>query len=85
MIYILSLLVSFGAVTLKGFQHKNVIGSHLKAVFFTSYFMAVFDVAAVAIVVQGGWSVAFTAGTGAAFGMLFAIKLHDKLFKRVLA
>lgn len=80
-IYALSLVVSFAAVALKGFQHKNVIGGHLKSVFFTSYAMAAFDVAAIYIIVSGGWTIAITAGTGAAFGMIFAIKLHDKVFK----
>ncbi len=80
-LYALSLCVSFIAVSLKGFQHKNVIGTHLKSVFFTSYLMAAFDVAAVSIIVKGGWPIAFTSGTGAAFGMIFAIKLHDRLFK----
>lgn len=82
MIYVISILVSFISVSLKGFQHKNVIGNHLKAVFFTSYLMAAFDVAAVSLIVVGGWPIAITSGTGAAFGMIFAIKLHDRIFKR---
>lgn len=80
-LYFLSVTVSFIAVALKGFQHKNVIGNHLRSIFFTSYLMAAFDVASISIVVSGGWPIALTAGTGAAFGMLFAIKVHDKIFK----
>lgn len=80
MLYALSIVVSFVAVFLKGFQHKNVIGNHLKAVFVTSYAMAVFDVVSVSLIVFGGWPIALTSGTGAAFGMLAAIKLHDKIF-----
>lgn len=80
MLYLTSVVVSFTAVFLKGFQHKNVIGSHLKSVFFTSYLMAAFDVAAVSIIVIGGWPIAITSGTGAAFGMIAAIKLHDHIF-----
>lgn len=79
--YALSVAVSFVAIALRGFQQKNVIGHHLRAVFVTSYFIAVFEVAAVALVVRGGWPIAFTSGTGAAFGMVIAILLHDKLFK----
>ena len=82
MIYLLSIAVSFVAVFLKGFQHKNVIGNHLKAVFGTSYLMAAFDVAAITIIVEGGWVIAFTSGTGAAFGMVAAIKSHDWLYKK---
>ena len=35
---------------------------------------------AVTLIVRGGWLIAITSGTGAAFGMLFAVKLHDKIF-----
>lgn len=82
MLYVISVSVSFIAVALKGFQHKNVIGNHVKAVFITSYLMAVFDVAAVTIIINGNWTIALSAGTGAAFGMVFAMKLHDRIFKQ---
>ena len=81
MIYVVSFIVTFISVALKGFQHKNVIGNHLRSVFFTSYLMAAFDVASVSLIVMGGWTIMFSSGTGAAFGMLFAIKLHDRIFK----
>lgn len=80
-LYLTSIAVTFVAVALKGFQHKNVIGNHMRSVFLTSYGMAAFDVASVTLIIQGGWPIAITSGTGAAFGMLFAIKLHDKIFK----
>jgi hypothetical protein len=83
MLYVLSLLVSFAGVFLKGFQHKNVIGGHLRLLFITSYLMAIFDVAAVTLIVKGGWWVAVSSGTGAAFGMLSAVLLHDRWFKAV--
>lgn len=82
MIYVISLVVSFVSVFMKGFQHKNVIGDHKKAVFFTSYFMAAFDVASVFIIIEGGIWVALTAGTGAAFGMVAAMTVHDRIFKK---
>lgn len=75
-----SIIVSFCAVFLKGFQHKNVIGNHQKAVFYTSFAMAAFDVAAVTLIVKGGWSIAMTSGLGAAFGMIAAMRFHDRLF-----
>lgn len=81
MIYVISVFVSFVAVFLKGFQHKNVIGNHIKTVFITSYAMACFDVIAVTLIIKGGLVIAITSGTGAAFGMVCAIILHDKLFK----
>lgn len=82
MIYLVSVVVSFIAVFLKGFQHKNVIGNHQGAVFFTSYAMAAFDVLAVSLIVQGGWPIALSSGTGAAFGMIAAIRFHDRIFPR---
>lgn len=80
-VYALSVGVSFVAVFLKGFQHKNVIGNHQRMVFFTSYAMAAFDVAAVTLIIRGGWPIAVTSGTGAAFGMVAAIRLHDRMFR----
>jgi len=81
-IYAISLVVSFVSVFMKGFQHKNVIGDHKKAVFFTSYFMAAFDVASVYLIIEGGIWIAVTAGTGAAFGMVTAMAVHDRIFKK---
>lgn len=81
MIYLVSLVVSFCSVFMKGFQHKNVIGNHYKATFFTSYAMAAFDVVAVTLIVKGGLPVALSSGTGAAFGMVTAMWAHSKIFK----
>lgn len=83
-LYLLSILASFVGVFLKGFQHKNVIGNHVRSVFFTSYLMAIFDVLSVSLIIVGGWPIALTSGTGAAFGMVAAIKLHDRLFTKGL-
>ena len=80
-LYFFSFITSFCAVFLKGFQHKNVIGNHVKAVFYTSFLMAGFDVVAITIVVKGDWTIAFSAGFGAALGMVSSMKFHDKLFK----
>lgn len=82
MIYLASTCVSFLAVFLKGFQHKNVIGDHYRLAFFTSYAMAMFEVASIALVVKGGWVMAFTTGTGAAFGIVCAMYAHNRLHKK---
>ena len=82
MIYIISAFVSFVSCFLKGFQHKNVIGGHIKSVFFTSWMMAVFDVAAVTLIVKGGWAIAISSGLGASIGMVVAIKFHNRIFER---
>jgi hypothetical protein len=80
LMYFLSFVVTFVTVFLKGFQHKNVIGGHLKMIALTSYAMAFFDVIAVSVIVKQGMSVAWSAGTGAALGMLVSVLLHDKIF-----
>lgn len=82
MLYALSVAVSFIAVFLKGFQHKNVIGMHYRATFITSMLMAMFDVAAVSIIVKGGWLIAISSGIGASLGMIAAMYFHDRFFKR---
>lgn len=50
--------------------------------FLNSYMMAAFDVVSVTIIVKGGWPIAFTSGTGAAFGAVAAVVVHDRLFKK---
>lgn len=81
MIYAISVFTSFVACFLKGFQHKNVIGGHIKSVFMTSWLMAAFDVAAVTLIVKGGWPIAISSGLGASVGMIVSIKLHDRIFR----
>ena len=81
MLYAISILVSFCAVFLKGFQHKNVNGMHYRLTFITSYAMAVLDVAVVGIIVKGGWLIAVSSGLGASVGMVAAMYVHSKLIK----
>ncbi len=76
------LIVTFATVFLRGFQHKNVIGNHIRAVIVTSYLMAVCDVLFIGLIAARGWSVCFAAGTGAAIGMFTSIKLHDRFLKK---
>lgn len=80
-IYGISLAVSFCSVFLKGFQHKNVIGMHYKLTFFTSVLMGAFDVAAVTLIVKGGWPLAITSGIGAGFGMIASMWVHSRVVK----
>lgn len=73
-------LTSFGAVFLKIFQQKNVIGNHMRSAALTSYLIAGFDVAVVLIIVQGGWLVALATGTGGAAGVVLSVRLHRRIF-----
>ena len=82
LLYPLAMCVTFVAVALRGFQHKNVIGNHMRSIVITSYFMAAFEVVSVSLVVKGGLWMMPWVGTGAALGMYMAIKFHDRLFGR---
>lgn len=81
MIYIASVLVSFISVFLKGFQQKNVIHNRVVAAALTSYLMATFDVLAITIIIHGDLWIILTTGTGAACGIVAAMKLHDRVFQ----
>lgn len=82
MLYVISALVSFSGVFLRVFQQKNVVGNHVRTAMATSYAIALTDFASVLIIVHGGWWVVLTSGTGAAIGVLLAMKTHDKIFAR---
>lgn len=77
-----SFLCTFIAVALKGYQHKNVIGGHIKSVCFIAYLMYVFDVLAVTLIVKNNWTIVFISALGASLGMFVSIKLHDRLYKK---
>jgi hypothetical protein len=44
--------ITFATVFLRGFQHKNVIGNHIRAVIVTSYLMAVCDVLFIGLLIK---------------------------------
>jgi hypothetical protein len=77
-LYVASVLTSFISVFVKIFQTKNVMGNHQKLAFFTSYGVAVLDVATINFIIEGGWIIAVTSGTGAAFGVVAAMRVHDR-------
>jgi hypothetical protein len=77
-LYAMSVLASFVSVFIKIFQFKNVAGDHFRLAFFTSYAMAVLDVVTVNMIITGGWIIALTSGTGAAIGVVTAMKIHDR-------
>jgi uncharacterized membrane protein YjjP (DUF1212 family) len=79
-IYPVSMVLSFFAVFLKGFQLKNVQHDQYGAIALTSYAIAFFEVATVTLILKGGWWIALTSGTGGALGMLFSIYAHRRIF-----
>lgn len=80
--FVALLVATFGAVFLKIFQQKNVIGGHRLSMCLTSYGIALFDVTTITLIVHTGWVAILACGTGGALAALFAVTLHDKLFKR---
>lgn len=70
------MLLTFAAVFLKGFQHKNIAGEYLRAIVFTSYLIYGTDVMFVGLAVKNGYSIILSGGTGAAMGMIVSIKYH---------
>lgn len=81
MVYLLQFVVSFIAIFLKGFQHQNVIGGKMKSAFILSYFMAAFEVAVVALIVEVGYWSILTVGSGASFGIVSSMYLYRKFNK----
>ena len=78
--YSIATLAAFITVFLRGFQHKNVIAGKLKLIAITSYAISFMDVVMIGLVTREGWTLAFFCGTGAAFGMVLSVMLHDRLF-----
>ena len=77
-IQLTAFLVSFIAIFLRGFQQKNVIHSKYTMIAITSYLLALTDVAVVGIIVQHGWHTVLAQGSGASFGMLASVYIHNK-------
>lgn len=82
MIYLLSVVVSFCSVFLKGFQIKNVQHSHYLSMTLTSFLITLFEVATVTLIVKGGWWIALSAGFGGAAGMVLSVWLHKRIFRK---
>lgn len=82
--YLISMVLLFCAVFLKGFQHQNVIHRKMKAIFFTSVLMQIFDYAflsfAVAAVLTRSWMFALTSGIAAGIAMVTSIWFFDFIY-----
>lgn len=81
-LYMVSVLVSFAGVFIRVFQAKNIQHNHYKLAFGTSYLYAAADVATIGFVMTGGWPIALSSGTGAAFGVIAAMATHNKVMSR---
>lgn len=74
--------ITFLAIFLKGWQHKNVIHDRYLWIVVTSYLMASLDILTIGLVVKYGTDMILYQGTGAALGMLASVLLHNKMMKR---
>lgn len=79
---LLAFSITFAAIFLKGWQHKNVIHDRYVWIVFTSYLMATLDILTIGLVVKYGTDMIIYQGTGAALGMLASVFLHNKMMKR---
>jgi hypothetical protein len=82
LVYVFAFFGTFAAVFLKGFQYKNVNANMYGKTFITSYLMSFVDVLLIGLVARATWDIAFASGSGAAFGMVSAMWLHNKFFRR---
>lgn len=82
MIWVVQLLASFGMVFFKGMQQQNVIGGKYKSAFFTSYLMALFEVAVVSTIVVSGWDSVIPIGTGGALGVITAMYVFRRVYDK---
>ncbi len=73
---------TFCLVFLRAIQQQNVIGGHYVAAALTPYAIAFAEVASVLWVVSIGWTAIPWVGTGGALGVLAAMYLHRRYFKR---
>lgn len=75
-------VVSLIGIGMRGFQHKNVVGSHYKLIAVCSYLIIFCDALTALFVVKVGILITIPAGTGAAIGMVLSTWLHDTYIKR---
>jgi hypothetical protein len=76
------LAATFALVFLRAMQQQHVIGGHYVAAALTPYAIAVAEVASVLWVVSIGWTAIPWVGTGGALGVLSAMYLHRRYFRR---
>jgi hypothetical protein len=73
---------TFALVFLRAIQQQNVIGGHYVLAAITPYAIAIAEVASVLWVVSIGWTAIPWVGTGGALGVLAAMYVHRRYFRR---
>jgi len=78
------ILLTFSTVCLvflRAFQTQNVMHGYYWTSVFTSYLMAIGEVAVVLFVVDEGWASIPWVGTGGAIGVTLSMYIHKKWFR----
>ena len=78
---LIQFFAAFGMVFCKGFQQQNVIGGKYGHAIYTSYLMAVFEVAVVSTSVVAGWDSIIPVGTGGALGVISSMYFYRRIHK----
>lgn len=79
MVYLISFTVSFCTIFLRGFQQMNIQNGLKKAASCTGAIIAVGDVGAALIVINGGPWVMISAGMAGALGIYCAMTFHGQI------
>jgi hypothetical protein len=75
-------IASFVLVLTRAFQQKNVIHDLYVPAFFTSFVIACGEVGVIMSGVHYGWSAIPFIGAGGGLGVVSAMILHKKVFKK---
>ena len=75
-------IASFVLVLTRSFQQKNVIHDLKIPAFFTSFIIAVGEIGVIMSGVQYGWDAVPFIGLGGGTGVVLAMILHNKIFKK---
>jgi len=76
------MFATFALVFLRGIQQQNVIHGNYVSAAITPYAIACAEVASVLWVVATGWPAVPWVGTGGAFGVVSAMVMHRRYFRR---
>ena len=73
---------AFCLVSLKAFQQQNVVHSLYIPAFLVSFFLAFAEIGVILSGIKYGWNAAMPIGFGGGIGVVFAMVLHKKVFKK---
>ncbi len=75
-------IAAFCLVSLKAFQQQNVMHSLYIPAFLISFLLAFAEIGVILSGIKYGWSAAVPIGFGGGFGVILAMVLHKKVFKK---